>query len=48
MKKKEKDGQEVRLFPGKAEERRKFDPQGSYTGVPRVPSERPIQDVDDL
>ena len=24
------------------------DPQGSYTGVPRVPYERPVQDADDL
>lgn len=24
------------------------DPQGSYTGVPRVPMERPVQDADDL
>lgn len=24
------------------------DPQGSYTGVPEVPNERPVQDADDL
>ena len=24
------------------------DPQGSYTGVPRDPEEKPVQDADDL
>lgn len=24
------------------------DPQGSYTGVPRDPKEKPVQDADDL
>ena len=24
------------------------DPYGSYTGVPKVDNERPVQDVDDL
>lgn len=24
------------------------DPQGSYTGVPEDPEEKPVQDVDDL
>lgn len=24
------------------------DPQGSYTGVPENPEEKPVQDVDDL
>lgn len=24
------------------------DPQGSYTGIPEEPLERPVQDVDDL
>ena len=24
------------------------DPQGSYTGVPREPYEKPVQDADDL
>jgi len=24
------------------------DPQGSYTGKPKVPHERPVQDADDL
>ncbi len=26
----------------------KFDPQGSYTGIPVIPEEKPVQDVDDL
>lgn len=26
----------------------KTDPQGSYTGVPAVPDETPVQDADDL
>lgn len=26
----------------------KTDPQGSYTGNPREPGERPVQDADDL
>lgn len=26
----------------------KTDPQGSYTGTPKDPTEKPIQDVDDL
>ena len=25
-----------------------FDPMGSYTGLPRDPIDRPIQDADDL
>lgn len=25
-----------------------FDPQGSYTGVPTDPGEKPVQDADDL
>lgn len=24
------------------------DPQGSYTGRPEIPTEKPVQDVDDL
>ena len=24
------------------------DPQGSYTGIPKDPMEKPVQDVDDL
>ena len=27
---------------------KKTDPEGSYTGVPDDPEERPVQDVDDL
>ena len=26
----------------------KTDPQGSYTGVPEDPTEKPVQDADDL
>ncbi len=28
--------------------RPKTDPQGSYTGVPERPDEKPVQDADDL
>ena len=28
--------------------RPKTDPQGSYSGVPENPGEKPVQDVDDL
>ncbi len=27
---------------------RRTDPQGSYTGVPADPKEKPVQDADDL
>lgn len=26
----------------------KIDPQGSYTGRPEIPTEKPVQDADDL
>ena len=32
----------------KKEELISTDPFGSYTGVPKVPNEKPIQDADDL
>lgn len=32
----------------KKEEQISTDPFGSYTGVPKIPNEKPIQDADDL
>lgn len=32
----------------KKKEQISTDPFGSYTGVPKVPDEKPIQDADDL
>lgn len=30
------------------EEKITTDPNGSYTGVPKIPGEKPVQDADDL
>lgn len=43
MKKKQSSKKEEKIF-----HRPITDPQGSYTGVPENPEEKPVQDADDL
>lgn len=43
MKKKQASKNEEKIF-----HRPITDPQGSYTGVPENPEEKPVQDADDL
>lgn len=39
---------EAKLRRGDPFHRPMTDPQGSYTGVPQDPKEKPVQDADDL